>query len=811
MLLVSRLARVVRQGELLKEVLDEYLVLNESDVSEGLKLDARSQNFSKWQNDVEGIKILLNLRLIPLASSPQHLSKLDSRHLCAILSSLSWMRHLILPSQVASSADRSIGTERDSSHSVSTPWAHVSKLMHRASERIQEASADDACRTLWAVAKLTGVKEMPSTAAAEIAFDDGGIFVAFARAVLRGAWEVDVRGCALLPMPGHLLPTFMWAMSHSTPKMLRQHDIQALIHRLISPSQQLPLPNYVSAQPTAMRDSSHTSSEGASYPHTPLLIQPEVLNAFSAEDLVTLLYAIGRMYGTPNGKGGGIGGQQHDKSGETGETTSTASAPSINSVQTPQTAVIEALCSALMNRCTPPSPSSRSRYSTLSPRSAANTAWALSRLGFCHPPLLRHLVVCAEGFLRTTLGLQATASPGQLPTSSFQRRLGVTKRPPEKPHRGGPETFRPQELANLMSALARLGVHAPGLVGLVELWVVRHCLPRSLLLPSREPKGSGSRPRRSLQMPSDDCNDDPGKATADRLSVRDASELLYALATMSMAPHASVLAELAGFPVLILEEPTVVESTDSPSGDSDTNSDDRTSVKDANMQREAAKSLAGVVHHALIFEKGVDGEAGRRSPLRSGGLDFPSSSRSGPSGGGHWSRPQLLIGAVWALARLGTPRAGGLLDAVVASIEDQSSPKGSSWGPKSGDRNDLGGVTDGAVGKPGDRNDLRGVTDGAVGKLAGDEDVAEPLIPLAALQPEDVARLCWTLASDGSSATEEAASGSGRSAAATEEEELRRRRNHRKGRLGALRVLETEAIEWAPSMDDQVGVQTGVM
>ena len=805
MLLVGRLARVVRQEDL-REVSDDENCDESDVVSEGLNPPGTSsQSFSEWQNDIEGIKLLLNLKLIPLAASPQHLSKLDPRHLCAILSSLAWMRHLILPSHAASSAESSLNAETGSGRFVaSTPWVHVTNLIHRASERIHEASADDACRTLWAVAKLAGVKDMPSAEAVDISLDDGGLLVAFARAALRGTWEVDCRGHASLPMPGHLLPTFMWAVSHSMPKTLNQHEIQELLHRLMSPSERLPLPpNVFSAQPTAVRDPSHTSSEGASYPQAPLLIQPEALNAFSAEDLVTLLYAFGRMNGTPNGRAGGIGGQQHDKSGETGGAASAASASCINGDQTSQNAVIEALCSALMDRCTSPSPSSRSSYCILSTRSAANTAWALSRLGFHHPPLLRHLVVCAEGFLRAAQG-----SPGQLlPVSPFQRQSGVMKQPSEKPRRGGAQTFRPQELANLMSALSRLGVHAPGLVSLVELWVVRHCTPpRPSPMPSQtkglRPKGSGSHPRGGLQRASDDGKGVvvPGQGSADRLSVRDASELLYALATMSMAPHAAVAAEPTNFPVPL----TVAEFIGRPSGDSDADSDaDRSSFKGAHARREAAESLAGVVRCDLILQNAVDGEGWRRSHLRSRGPDSPSLPRSGPLGGGHWSRPQLLIGAVWALTRLGAPHAGGLLAAVATSILDQSPPTGTAQGPKPRDPPDLGTTHPRAVGNlAGNEDDAEPLV-----PLAGAEDDAEPLVPLAALQPEDVARLCWTLASDGSSAASEvAASGTERL-----EEGALRRRDYIRCRIGALRVLETEAIEWAPSMDDQVGVQAGVM
>lgn len=728
MLLISRLAKTLRRsGNGGHEGGDTSLWTYQSDanphrISEEF-LSSDGQPTGGGQEELETAMDILRHRLLPLAASPQHLQAFDSRHLCAILSSLAWMRHLLPPQEPSISISHEFyrldcnGLDTNASSgglssgvAIASPWECISCLLRRASEQIHEASADDASRTLWALARLGGGRTVAATETAND-LDDGELLEAFSQAAMSGAWEISVNRRRPLPFPGNLVPTILWAMSHSPAKHLGRHNACQVVSRMIFQ----PGSNHATikgeggntAKQSDFPISPDRLSSSFSTFYEPLLIRSEVLQALNMEGLVTTLYAIGLMCGSPFGRE--TSSKNHQQEARQEETAATRPRVSPD--------VIEALCNCVLERSSRMDPHTHSTNSALSPRSVANLAWALSRLGIRHIPLLQHLTAEAEGLLRVEL-LDGTDTAKASLQSGFQA-----------------QSFLPQELSNLMPSLARLGVRSSRLSGLVGRWVLRRCPPRH--------------PR-----PASDARQGPrelGKAAhgVDQLSVRDASELLYALATM--AKH-NVSSDIHNF------GPSSFDVSDVNNVNTSSWPGDKFNQSEA-ASRMAIEALAGILNHAFLQTfLGENKLGGRPMPSHPGGPQLLV--------GG----PQLLVGSVWALSRLDAPEAGGLWESVLRSLEKQSSE----WSPSKLDKR-----------KPLEGNQL------------GFHDVSSDLVPLAALQPEDVARLCWTLASNGiTESHREADRLEGQPSSDVHQRQIRR--------LRVLRVLETEAIEWASSMDDQV-------
>jgi hypothetical protein len=142
----------------------------------------------------------------------------------------------------------------------------------------------------------------------------------------------------------------------------------------------------------------------------------------------------------------------------------------------------------------------------------------------------------------------------------------------------------------------------------------------------------------------------------------------------------------------------------------------------------------------------------------------------------HQCSPQQVVGVVWALARLGKPETSGILSRVLKSLRashPQHKPAVDEGMPRS-------------IVAVASRRGSKGPTPGMSGVTLPLQ--TQELLPLAALNPEDVARLCWAIAQTWRLQA-------GRSQAADVP--------FAKDPM-VLELLEREAIEWCPSMDNQV-------
>ena len=734
-------------------------------------------------------ELLLLLRLLPLAASRRHLQAFTPRHLCAVLSSLAWMEHLLLPPPTTTTGEGQQGDDvggaapsgggrggdRESSSDLSSPDVHqahrngrsaVSTLLQRGAGAMRAASADDACRMLWAAARLRG--------GGRALRGEGELLASFAQAASKGIWQPDraegsrVPGngapSSSSPIPTRLLPTLLWSTSNSPPEHLRRDEVQQLLSQLL-----------LSGGKAGEVEEAGNSSVGSGV-LLPMLAQPDVLSGIPTEGLVTALYSIGLMCGVASGsapaslsianqQGAGEAASSHTSSSreQMGDDGDSDGVPAVRV----SAAVVDALCDAVLGRAT--GGGGGGGGVPLLPRSVANVAWALARLGHRHSALLFALAARAKQILRGGAAA-AVCAIAEVPVSGSSGRK-VPPRPEGRRPSPSPSAFTPQELANLMSALARLDAHTPSLVAQVHQWVLLRNNPPPRASPSSSSFSSGAA---SLPM----------------MTPRDASELLYALATMWDGRDGAAVESVWGPDASVTSPPECSGTRIRSQGQVSPLAGDPSAAS-----RQASDVLAAVV------------AAGARQRL-----DHVRRGRGWEECG-----PQLLVGAVWALARLGRPLAGGILELTVRSLEEQLQQQQGSD------------EAEGSIALPPLLSSQWSLPPPPPPPLL---PPPPPLLPLAQLLPEDVARLCWALATaetansssvgrcdsvNGSSepwptgddlsfddSGDRGGGGGGRQGQDSPGLMVWGAHGGRRRRDCVLKLLEAEAVEWSPSMDDQV-------
>ncbi|GAX74571.1 hypothetical protein CEUSTIGMA_g2020.t1 [Chlamydomonas eustigma] len=674
------------------------------------------------------------------------MGKYSMRTLPAILSSLAWLDPAQKAAQDISSHETSLRPhDAYDSQKFNIQDFDLNRLFlqlaHTATRIIFSATADDAVRILWALAKL-GVQHNSCTEAAS-------------EAVLQGAWQQDVLSNSTLSsaevaeqklhvalMPPRLLPSLMWSLAHCKPCHLMQPSTRQLLEVLLGGS-------------------------GREEGFCGTLDDPKCLKSIPIGGLVTLLYALGLMSKM----------QATNMEAEMGSLASSCT----DSVSTllERTSCIELICSELLAResCVAEiGGSSTEPFSDLSghgkgsgdcgdyssmastsiqhPRSLSNIAWALCQLRHMHVPLLQRVEQLALQVLKPTSAKSAHRSvlPALGLRHSFSSR-GSAKADGEgwqisAPHRAGSTTtmqpdqscglqlFRPQELCALLVSFSRLQVRlSQALVSEVQSWVLRnHRL----------------------------------------LSARDASELLYVMAChQSSASKRGTLQQRVASPTNLNHEVEAEFQASSP----------RPSLGNVNEGETHIMEAAATTTHGENLGVNTD------SPLCSGKAEIDKTAEKAlhqlyqvAARNLQLCSPQQIIGLVWALARLGRPQLSGILTLVLSNLKASYQQ--------------LKVATDESFMPPRDETSRSGV----VGSDAMTDVTHQPrtgavlppckeLLPLAALNPEDVARLCWSIAR-----TWQLRSHSGLDQS---EDSLKIKDSV------VLELLDKEAMEWCPSMDNQ--------
>ncbi|KAG1681199.1 hypothetical protein FOA52_015642 [Chlamydomonas sp. UWO 241] len=494
----------------------------------------------------------LLLSLLPLV--PPIAERLDAPKLSSLLSSLVWLG---MPPRTAAPGEDDEG-DSDGSRSgaeqasaaaeacggsacmASAVEPAVTSLVACAAAALPGASPDDGVRILWAAAKLGALDGRLASAAADAALtgawadvrgsvggsgNGGGAVQAAAGMRVGPAFGVSLAGAAvplhgvvggfggaspegpLLPV--RLLPTLLWALAHVT------HPPQEPATPPLLPPQQQQAQQQPQQQQQLQLLMRHLLD-----PAAPLgtLANAATLRSLDTDGLCTCLYALGLRYGLPSG-GTPCGDPSIGNVGGGG-----AGVPR---------ATLDALCAAISERASTHAPvggercggSEQRSRPLLPPRCASNAAWALSRLRHRHAPLLARAVASGEHWVG--LACVAANATGAVPTAdcgtagAADGEGGSGSSGGGGDGRAGGRGFSPQELSNLMSALARLRVRPGGLLARVSTWLLQ-----------REWSSGGA--------------GDGGV----RLGARDASEVLYAYAAMKELPRDAACVEGGAQPPL---------------------------------------------------------------------------------------------------------------------------------------------------------------------------------------------------------------------------------------------------------------------
>ena len=736
--------------------------------------------------DHRSSKLLLRLLKAAVEGGPKgdgHLGAFTPRHLCAVLSSLAWMERMVGSAMELAAGPRSNNaaiiaeacTATSSSQhfpvsSSANQWISVvSRLIMRCAERIPEASVDDATRMVWATARLlprlssgsSGDEDSHEGEDLDKGETDGRVMEvvrlaanrlldSFCGAALDGVWGGSASSSLSLQFPPRLLPSFLWSISQWPPDFLlvsqgggqmgcsSSSNSSALLSLLLSEGLSAadhPQPPRIWERSTAAGSTGRSCDPGlgpTAAPVRPVLLRSEVLASIDLEGLVTVLYSVGRLCRTREPLGDSLTSlDSATLMAERRLAAGPASPSGSGNVIKVHPELLDSLCSEILSRVSssssfrPPRPASSSSSSSrvsgpqlLSCQAVANIAWALSCLGFSHAPLLRHVIARAGhlfGQESESESETAAASLGETSQPNPEDKSRVSCNHTEHGSVTGRFIFKPQEVANLLSSVARLQVQSSGGRKGEGLMTDSGC--RSLLMGTVHWVLQWKKQRRGA------------------VSARDASEILYALATLSK--HGTAELHLS---------PRSVDFAELSSSAS-------SSLSSCPSWGEAIDFLADAVATSMTLARSISD--GLDLPIEAGDGALPNmlseaaSQRQSPGAVLSLPPPEMLVGAVWALARVGRPFSGGILLEVVSSLV---------W------------------------------------------ETRVQVLPLASLGPEDVARLSWALAAASASEVQsdfglphhiiiEPAKG-----------------DILAGISKAMHVLEAEAVEWSTSLDDQVGI-----